>query len=229
MALRSDIIDALRRTLDDRRITRSEQKALRALLEERPLSASERAALEAELFSTVRDRLRSQEDREVVQWLQGALRVLRGGEPRAVERSECYFGPGDAMVETLHRLLSEVRRSVDVAVFTITDDRLTEALIDLHRGGRGVRVLTDDDKASDRGSDAHRLQRAGVAVAFDRSPHHFHHKFAVLDGERLVNGSYNWTRSADRDNRENFLVTSDPFLVAEYGRAFEGLWGELGR
>ena len=40
-------------------------------------------------------------------------------------------------------------------------------------------------------------------------------------------GSYNWTRGADRDNRENFLVSEEPPLVARYQHAFERLWGEL--
>ena len=30
---------------------------------------------------------------------------------------------------------------------------------------------------------------------------------SVLDGTALLNGSYNWTRGADQNNRENFLLT----------------------
>jgi phosphatidylserine/phosphatidylglycerophosphate/cardiolipin synthase-like enzyme len=54
-----------------------------------------------------------------------------------------------------------------------------------------------------------------------------HHKFAVIDGQWLLSGSYNWTRGASRDNEENLIVTSDPRLLAAYTVAFERLWSDL--
>ncbi|HHO49381.1 MAG TPA: hypothetical protein ENK18_00555, partial [Deltaproteobacteria bacterium] len=44
----------------------------------------------------------------------------------------------------------------------------------------------------------------------------------------LVTGSYNWTRGADLNNRENFLITEDPSLVRAFSEAFEAMWSELG-
>ena len=131
------------------------------------------------------------------------------------------------MVETLLELLSETRRSLDLAVFTLTDDRLSKAILDLHRGGVAVRILTDDDKANDRGSDVRALARAGVPVRLDRSEHHFHHKFAVFDRARVVTGSYNWTRGAAEHNRENFLIAEDPALVRGFSEAFDAIWVEF--
>ena len=54
-----------------------------------------------------------------------------------------------------------------------------------------------------------------------------HHKFVVFDGDLLATGSYNWTRSAARYNRENVLVTSEPRLVSRFDAEFVRLWGEL--
>jgi phosphatidylserine/phosphatidylglycerophosphate/cardiolipin synthase-like enzyme len=112
-------------------------------------------------------------------------------------------------------------------VFTITDDRIADAILDAHRRGVAVRILTDNEKAFDLGSDIERLRSAGVAVRVDESPFHLHHKFAIFDGRRLLTGSYNWTRGAARDNQENFLITPDPHLIEAYARAFEDLWNRL--
>ena len=50
-----------------------------------------------------------------------------------------------------------------------------------------------------------------------------HHKFAIFDGTRLVNGSYNWTRGAADLNYENLVESADPWLLATFASLL-GLW-----
>ena len=90
-----------------------------------------------------------------------------------------------------------------------------------------LRIITDNEKAFDAGSDIERIEAAGIAVRVDRTPYHMHHKYALFDGRRLLNGSYNWTRGAANDNEENITVTADPELVATFVRHFEALWERL--
>jgi phosphatidylserine/phosphatidylglycerophosphate/cardiolipin synthase-like enzyme len=54
-----------------------------------------------------------------------------------------------------------------------------------------------------------------------------HHKFAIADGTRLLNGSFNWTRSASRVNEENVMVTSEAAAVAAFRTEFDRLWASL--
>jgi len=223
---RQDLLAAILQTADDLRLTRGERKALRAVLRDVALDGSTRRALRADLMDVVLDRMRHPQDRELVRWLGDVLRLL-DDKPGEERHARAFFGPEDPMVETVVGLVRGTRRTLDAAMFTITDDRIAGALLDAHRRRVRVRILTDDDKVYDRGSDVTRLSSAGIRVALDHSPHHFHHKFALFDGRRLVTGSYNWTRGADQDNRENFLVTDARDLVAAYSRAFESLWEEL--
>ena len=142
--------------------------------------------------------------------------------------AEAYFSPGDDCPRAIGRLLASARRTADICVFTITDDRLSDAILDAHRRGVAVRIITDDAKAEDLGSDVGRFERAGIPMRVDRSPFHMHHKFAILDGATLLTGSYNWTRGAARDNEENLIVTDDPRLVAPFAATFDRLWEKLG-
>ena len=64
-------------------------------------------------------------------------------------------------------------------------------------------------------------------VRVDHTQHHMHHKFAIFDGELLLNGSYNWTRSAFKYNHENLLVTTNTTLVQGFSKAFEDMWKEF--
>ena len=70
-------------------------------------------------------------------------------------------------------------------------------------------------------------QHHGLPVRMDSSENHMHHKFAVIDSKVLVNGSFNWTRSATDYNQENILVTDEPKLVSAYLEEFESLWLEF--
>ena len=224
---RARLLQALVETAEDRHLSRSERRGLRAVVEAEPLEDEDRWALQRALVEHVAGAMTRPEDRALVHWLGDALALLAPQAERRFPASRAWFGPEDPMVETVQGIIGASRRTLDVAVFTITDDRLAEAVHDAARRGVRVRIITDDDKAHDRGSDVFDLRAAGIPVAPDRSPFHFHHKFCLVDERVLLTGSYNWTRGADRDNRENFLVTQEPALVSRYQAAFEQLWLQL--
>ena len=87
--------------------------------------------------------------------------------------------------------------------------------------------MTDNDKEYDLGSDVGRLRNAGIPVAVDRTDAHMHHKFAIFDGAWLLNGSYNWTRSASEFNEENLVLSNDATLLRRFADEFDTLWREL--
>lgn len=53
---------------------------------------------------------------------------------------------------------------------------------------------------------------------------HMHHKFAIVDGKKLITGSLNWTVTAVQSNKENIMVTEEPELVRPYRLEFQKLW-----
>ncbi|MGJ7902431.1 phospholipase D-like domain-containing protein [Lysobacter sp. 1R34A] len=158
-----------------------------------------------------------------LRWLEQVIKTLDVvAAPATV--SSAYFAPGDACLRKLRELCRGARRSVDICVYTISDDRLSEEILACHRRGIAVRLISDNDKKFDDGSDVLRLRDAGVPVRIDDSPFHMHHKFSLFDGRVLANGSFNWTRSATTSNEENLVVTDDANLVRCFAGQFEELW-----
>ena len=141
---------------------------------------------------------------------------------------EVHFSPGETCLQAILDRLNDAERTIDICVFTITDDRIARTIVDAHRRKVRVRVITDNDKANDEGSDVWNIERAGVAVRVDRTEFHMHHKFAVFDGRSAITGSYNWTRGAARNNEENLVVSGDPRLAAAFSKEFDALWKHLG-
>ena len=227
---RNLIDEALRATLEDHQLTRSEKRALKALLADFTLDEQALGLLRRRAFEMARAELAGKESHDVLAWLEEVVKVIGAAAAPPPPRfaAEAYFTGEDDMALRVRKLFQRCRRRADVCVFTITDDFITSAILSAHERGVAIRVISDDDKVYDLGNDVGALQRAGVPVRLDRSEAHMHHKFALFDATTLLTGSYNWTKGAARDNQENILVTDDERLVAAYYDEFERLWERYG-
>lgn len=215
---------ALRATLDDGRLSRAERQALSEVLREDPPSDGELAQLRARAFALAEEHLAEPKARRLLVWLEGVVKLLARLELADPEpSSKAYFSPGENCLSAILGELGRAEQSVDICVFTITDDRIAEALLATRQRGVALRIITDNDKQHDEGSDIARLRDAGISIKVDGDERHMHHKFAVVDARTLLNGSYNWTRGATL-NEENLIVTKDRRLVAGFARKFENLW-----
>lgn len=126
-----------------------------------------------------------------------------------------------------HYLLSS-QRCVDIAIYSLTDDRTKDILLRLAFQGIQVRIFTEKQNMFSQGSDVQELANWGVHLRYIKGNdrHLMHHKFAVIDESLLINGSFNWSVSAAKGNRENVTFTNHPGLVGQYGEEFGRLWAE---
>ena len=51
-----------------------------------------------------------------------------------------------------------------------------------------------------------------------------HHKFAVVDGDVVATGSYNWTNNADFNNDENLVILHSEAVASDYAAEFLRVW-----
>lgn len=220
--------ELFRQTFSDGVFTRAERQALAKILQEESLSSQELGVLRSKVFDMATDAISEEKDKRVLRWLYEAAKVLarqaQGGNSYA---TEVYFSPGETCLRAIQQGLRQAVHAADICVFTISDDRISREIKAAHRRGIRVRIITDNDKQFDRGSDIEELAAAGIPVRIDQTEYHMHHKFAVFDGRLLLTGSYNWTRSAAAYNEENILLTEDPEAVRPYQREFDRLWEAL--
>ncbi len=137
------------------------------------------------------------------------------------------FSPGPECKNLILEHISSAAMELWVCVFTISDNDITRALLRAHKNGVRIRIITDNEKSMDAGSDIFDLEQAGIPVKTDQSTSHMHHKFSIADGSRLITGSYNWTRSAEQYNQENIIATEHPELVKPFKAEFKRLWEAL--
>ncbi|MEM8667327.1 MAG: phospholipase D-like domain-containing protein [Planctomycetota bacterium] len=222
--------EVLKETLADYRLTRGEKRIITKMVDRISHDEHQLAFARNYAFKLLRDALSQPGALEAVDWLEDVLKALqpRLSNDQTGEESEAYFSPDDPCVRRIIRLFDSAKESVDVCVFTITDDRISDAILEAHRRDINVRIISDNDKSEDLGSDVDQLQRRGVPVRVDQTDYHMHHKYAIFDRQHLLTGSYNWTRSAATSNEENFIITRDASLLQRFRREFEQLWKQLG-
>lgn len=223
-----DALDrSLRESAQDFTLDADEKLQLRELGQQ--LDAARVRFLRNRAFDIARETMLATpaETLDVLRWLEQVVKTLDAANEAAPVVSSAYFSPGDTCLRRLRDLMRGCKSTLDICVFTIADDRLTDAILECHARGVQVRVVSDNDKQHDSGSDIARLRDHGVAVRLDDSPYHMHHKFALVDGRVLANGSFNWTRSATEKNDENLVVTDDANLVRVFGLQFDKLWQQF--
>jgi len=139
---------------------------------------------------------------------------------------DVYFSlvgdPERAIIEELNK----TRKSIDIAMYYFTDRDLANAVIDAHNRGVRVRVYLDKEQKEAKYSKSRYLAKQGITIRYSSNSYLMHHKFAVIDNEVVITGSYNWTASAGERNNENLLVIRDPPSASIYEQEFHRLWGE---
>ena len=132
-----------------------------------------------------------------------------------------YFTPGTDCEDNIVAEIEKAKK-IDIAVYSITNRKIVDAILDAKKRGAVVRVITDRAMAGNKYSLDEELAAAGIPVVIHKKHKIMHNKYAIFDGKTIVTGSYNWTKNATQSNSENCLFFQQP--NKEYSVHFEKLW-----
>lgn len=152
--------------------------------------------------------------------------------------------------QTTKKILLEAietsRRTVDIAIFEFGDTDVANALVRAYKRGVMVRVLADRNANYHKYLDAFKnlklygtpnlltaniLRDAGVPVKWyvpQLEDQELHMKLALVDGERALLGSTNFTNQAFSTFRETNLDLLSPPVVSRLKVMFQRDWDERG-
>jgi hypothetical protein len=125
--------------------------------------------------------------------------------------------------ETILALLRCARTSVKVCVAWIDGATYSKVFAELAQRGVRVEVIYHSDmlNASNPITSAYGVFCYGLKPRLQKAI--MHNKFCIIDNEVLINGSYNWSRSAAQ-HFENIVVTTGDYpLVLAFLHEFEDL------
>ncbi|XP_067004322.1 uncharacterized protein zuc [Anabrus simplex] len=133
----------------------------------------------------------------------------------------------ECVAKYIRKIVSYIERTeetLDVCIYLLTCHDLANAILEVYKNGRKVRLIADADMINESGAQIKRLRRAGVPVRMKKSHYLMHHKFLIIDRKLLLTGSFNWTMQAMAGNWDNMIITSQPVLVGKFCGEFDDLW-----
>ena len=144
-------------------------------------------------------------------------------EPDAsADRSAYQGGIEQALVEAI----DQTRESLDIAVFEMNSEPIYQAILDAHRRGVALRIVTDDDHGLNDSKNValRQLQAAGIPLVDDGRSGLMHNKFMILDERTVWTGSWNYTVNGAYRNNNNALVIENEAAAAAYQAEFDEMF-----
>ncbi len=154
--------------------------------------------------------------------------ALLSGEreyPNTPPPVECAFG-GDCERLVL-QTIQNARTNILVAMYTFTWRRVSHALVDAKQRGIEVTVKYDARVFEELPAMRHVigfLRNRGVScvpIHMSGDVAKMHHKFLVVDGQRVLTGSWNFSGAASRGSYENVVRIDSADVARAFTEEFE--------
>lgn len=126
------------------------------------------------------------------------------------------FSPRGGCTQRIVDTLAGAHSTVLVQAYSFTSEPIAQALVEAHARWVDVEVILDKSQRTEDDARTRLLLDAGIPVRIDAAHAIAHNKVMVIDSNTAITGSFNFTKSAEERNAENFLVIRDAALAANY-------------
>jgi phosphatidylserine/phosphatidylglycerophosphate/cardiolipin synthase-like enzyme len=143
------------------------------------------------------------------------------------------FSHKDNIQKTLCSLIKNEKKQILIAAYIITDQIISQALIDAQKNGIEIELITDTytDSKNKQFTTIDSLKKSGINIFIYKKPKTqkygiMHHKFMLFKQQKaygeitntslVSSGSYNFTNAAHQFNREVVLILNNPDIYQNF-------------
>jgi phosphatidylserine/phosphatidylglycerophosphate/cardiolipin synthase-like enzyme len=139
-------------------------------------------------------------------------------------RVDARFSSLGSVVTTVTESIRDTKDRLTLALYGFDNNDLADELLKLVNKNVTVRLKVDTARSATKKilTLMERLKAGGVQVQNVAPNGRNHNKFAVIDGKRVLTGSYNWTLKSE-NNWENLLVLD----CLDLAKAYESEWERI--
>jgi phosphatidylserine/phosphatidylglycerophosphate/cardiolipin synthase-like enzyme len=131
---------------------------------------------------------------------------------------------GDKFIKYLKHLTTN---SLKICIYSLTSDMIYNTIVELFNSGIPIEIISDDVCSNGKGSDINKLSQI-IPVKCDNNKYNYmHNKYAIIDNEYVITGSFNWSDHAIKYNNENLIILKSKDLAQTYNDNFSELWNKF--
>jgi phosphatidylserine/phosphatidylglycerophosphate/cardiolipin synthase-like enzyme len=134
---------------------------------------------------------------------------------------ENYFAAEDKVTSHIVAQLKQAKQSIHFLAFSFTSDPIGKAMLDRAKAGVTVQGVFETTGSETKFSEFGRMKKAGLDVLQDGNPYVMHQKVIIIDGRKVLFGSFNFSSNAESDNDENLLIVDDPVMAQAFEAEFQ--------
>ena len=153
-----------------------------------------------------------------------AIMAIAAGLQTPATTIDTHFSPNQGCAAAIEATLAKATTTLDVAAYEMTQARLSAALQAAQKRGVTIRVLVDRSQEAFPAWECRHLRSAAIPVMTDRVEKIMHNKYAIIDGQTVITGSYNWSDNAEVANAENIVIITDAPTAAAFTADFAAHW-----
>lgn len=128
-----------------------------------------------------------------------------------------FFGDLNTQIKSE---IYQAKKSLIVAVAWITLDIYKDTFLELSNRGVSIKILLADSKQNRKQKKIiDELNAQGLDLKFIKMPRNWnfmHHKFAIIDEVTVLNGSFNWSRNAEKSFENLLVIKNEPDIVRAF-------------
>lgn len=127
------------------------------------------------------------------------------------------FTPRENCTNQIIYAIDGAKKSVLVQAYTFTSKPIAQSLIRAKKRGVDIKVILDESQVRSKYSVINELFGQKIPIYIDYKPAISHSKIMIIDNQKIITGSFNFSNAAQKKNAENLLViTGSPSLVEQY-------------
>jgi phosphatidylserine/phosphatidylglycerophosphate/cardiolipin synthase-like enzyme len=158
---------------------------------------------------------------------------------------EVWFGPGwsnNGINWKIKSLIQSAQSEIKIMIWDFTDFSLAQEIITKAQAGVRVKIISDDRNMNNPNSvfaylkkeqeskkinnleiisDANRNQELIGKDGLEGIEPFLHHHLLLVDGQRILFGTNNWSKAGSYYNDESAIVTDDPVIITNFNQSFE--------
>jgi phosphatidylserine/phosphatidylglycerophosphate/cardiolipin synthase-like enzyme len=129
---------------------------------------------------------------------------------------QVYFSPDGGCTEAIINEITNAKSEILIQAYSFNSVHIAKALLNAHKRSINVEAILDKRQRKETYTSATFFVDTGIPTFIDDKHAIAHNNIMIIDRERVITGSFNFTKAAEEKNAENLVIMKNKDLAGVY-------------